>query len=206
MCHALYATMRVLCLANQNIPAMDKLHFYVCQTDANLFKYLKQASADAQLCTNTRILSLISKCDKGIDDDEDNKVLSSDNEEEDSNNSESSVEYKSNGEDIEDKENKEVPTDDEDHDVNFLNETIGASHGQLGQVHYTFIIIFSHVSIFYSPLQIDRSADLLAGPVMDSCGKYTILSSLYFHPFCMYLYFTHLFKLIDLLSFSFHSQ
>ncbi len=188
---------------------MDKLHFYVCQTDANLFKYLKQASADAQLYTDTRILSLISKCDNGIDDDEDNKVLSSNNEEEDSSNSESSVEDKSDGEDIEDKENKEVPTDDEDHDVNFLHETIGASHGQLGQVHYTFIIIFSpllHVSIFYSPLQIDRSADLLAVPVMDSCGKYTILSSLYFHPFCMYLYFTHLYKLIDLLSFLLHSQ
>ncbi len=146
------------------IPAMDKLHFYVCQTYANLFKYLKKASADAQLCTYTRILSLMSTWDKGIDDDEDKEVLSSENNQEDSSNSESSVENKSDGEDIEDKESKEVPTDNEDHDVNFVNETIGACCGQLRQVHYIFINILSpllHVSMFYSPLQIGRSAELL---------------------------------------------
>jgi hypothetical protein len=91
--------MRVLCLANQNNSAMDKLHLYACQTDTNLLKYLKQASADAQLCTYTRIISLISTCDKGIDNNEDNKALSSDNNKEDSSNSESSVEDDSDGED-----------------------------------------------------------------------------------------------------------
>jgi hypothetical protein len=94
--------MRVLCLADQKNPAMDKLHFYACQTDANAMKYLKQASVDAQLCTDTRIISMISTCDKGIDGDEDNEVLSSDNKEEDSSNSESSVENESDGEDSED--------------------------------------------------------------------------------------------------------
>jgi hypothetical protein len=59
---------------------------------------LKQASSDAQLCTDTRIISLMSTRNKGIDDDEDNKVLSSNNKEEDSSNSELSVEDDSDGE------------------------------------------------------------------------------------------------------------
>jgi hypothetical protein len=149
---ALYAPMRVLHLADQKNPAMDKLHFDVCQTVANLLKNLKQASADAQLCTDTRIISPVSICDKGIDDDEDKEVLSSEDEEEDSGNTESSVEDKSDDEDIEDKENKEIPKDNEDHNVaNFVNETIGACPGQLWQVHLTFIVILLpllHVSIF----------------------------------------------------------
>ena len=40
MCQALYAPMRVLRLADQKTPAMDKLYFYVLQTDAMLPKYL----------------------------------------------------------------------------------------------------------------------------------------------------------------------
>jgi hypothetical protein len=48
-----------------------------------------------------------------------------------------------------DKDNKEVLADDQDHNINFVNETI---------------------------------------PVGDSCGKCTILLSLYFHPCCMYLF------------------
>jgi len=33
LCHALNAPMRVLCLADQKTPAMDKLYFYTLQTD-----------------------------------------------------------------------------------------------------------------------------------------------------------------------------
>ncbi len=33
MCRALYAPMQVLCLADQKSPAMDKLNYYVLQTD-----------------------------------------------------------------------------------------------------------------------------------------------------------------------------
>jgi hypothetical protein len=33
MCRALYASMRVLRLADQKTPAMDKLYYYVLQTD-----------------------------------------------------------------------------------------------------------------------------------------------------------------------------
>jgi hypothetical protein len=40
LCHALYAPMRVLCLADQNTPAMDKLYFYMLQTDIMLPKWL----------------------------------------------------------------------------------------------------------------------------------------------------------------------
>jgi len=40
MCRALYAPMRVLRLADQKTPAMDKLYFYVLQADAMLPKYL----------------------------------------------------------------------------------------------------------------------------------------------------------------------
>ena len=43
MCHALYAPMRVLRLADQKTPAMDKLYYYVLQTDRMLPKYLEEA-------------------------------------------------------------------------------------------------------------------------------------------------------------------
>jgi hypothetical protein len=40
MCRALYAPMQVLRLADQKNPAMDKLFYYVSQTDRMLPKYL----------------------------------------------------------------------------------------------------------------------------------------------------------------------
>ena len=43
MCRALYAPMRVLCLSDQKTPAMDKLYYYVLQTDRMLPKYLDDA-------------------------------------------------------------------------------------------------------------------------------------------------------------------
>ena len=43
MCHALYAPMRVLCLADQKLPAMDKLYYYVLQTDRMLAVHCKDA-------------------------------------------------------------------------------------------------------------------------------------------------------------------
>ncbi len=39
--HSLYAPMRILQLADHKIPAMDKLHYYVCQTNQSLVKYVK---------------------------------------------------------------------------------------------------------------------------------------------------------------------
>jgi hypothetical protein len=43
----LYAPMRILPLADQKISAMDKLHYYVCQMDKLLAKYLKIAEVDS---------------------------------------------------------------------------------------------------------------------------------------------------------------
>jgi hypothetical protein len=43
MCHALYAPMRVLCLADQQVPGMEKLYYYVLQTDRMLLRWLPDA-------------------------------------------------------------------------------------------------------------------------------------------------------------------
>jgi hypothetical protein len=43
MCHSLYASMQVLCLADQKLPSMDKLNYYVLQTDRMLAMYCKDA-------------------------------------------------------------------------------------------------------------------------------------------------------------------
>ncbi len=44
MCRALYAPMRVLWLADQKMPAMDKFYYYVIQTDQMLLKYIADAA------------------------------------------------------------------------------------------------------------------------------------------------------------------
>jgi hypothetical protein len=152
MCHALYSPMRELRLVNQKNPAMDKLHFYVCQTDTNLFKYLRQASTNAQLCTNTRILSLMSTCEKGVDiNNDDDKDLSSDNEVDDGASKFSVDSDESELEETDDEDNKEVASgDDGDDMVNFFNETIGAGCGQLRQVQYVFIFLSSSTILYSS--------------------------------------------------------
>ena len=47
LCRSLYAPMRILRLADQKQAAMDKLHYYVLQTDELLPKYLKVAESDS---------------------------------------------------------------------------------------------------------------------------------------------------------------
>ncbi len=47
LCCSLYAPMRILWLDDQKISAMDKLHYYVCQTDKLLAKYVKIAEVDS---------------------------------------------------------------------------------------------------------------------------------------------------------------
>jgi hypothetical protein len=39
--------MRILQLADQHISAMDKLHYYICQTDELLAKYVQIAEVDS---------------------------------------------------------------------------------------------------------------------------------------------------------------
>jgi hypothetical protein len=47
LCCSLYAPMRILRFADQKIPAMDKLHYYVCQTDKLLAKHVRIAEVDS---------------------------------------------------------------------------------------------------------------------------------------------------------------
>jgi hypothetical protein len=47
LCRSLYAPMHILRLAHQKTPAMDKLHYYVCQMDELLAKYVKIAEVDS---------------------------------------------------------------------------------------------------------------------------------------------------------------
>jgi hypothetical protein len=47
LCPSLYAPMCILQLADQKIPAMDKLHYYVCQMDKLLAKYVKISEVDS---------------------------------------------------------------------------------------------------------------------------------------------------------------
>ena len=55
MCHVLYAPMRVLRLADQQMASMDKLYFYVLQTDRILLKLLPDCEKKS-----TELLSVLS--------------------------------------------------------------------------------------------------------------------------------------------------
>ena len=45
MCRALYAPMHLLRLANQKSPAMDKIYFYVLQSEHMIEKWMEDAEA-----------------------------------------------------------------------------------------------------------------------------------------------------------------
>jgi hypothetical protein len=70
MCRALYAPMQVLCLADQKTPAMDKLFFYVLQTDRMLPKYVSGAEECAQgLLTALTLAVMDGEMPAGLSDD-----------------------------------------------------------------------------------------------------------------------------------------
>jgi hypothetical protein len=73
MCRALYAPMRVLRLADQKIPAMDKLFYYVAQTDRMLPKYLGDVEErSASLLLDATINAIdTSTFSAGVSDDDD---------------------------------------------------------------------------------------------------------------------------------------
>ena len=91
MCRALYAPMRVLCLSDQKTPAMDKLYYYVLQTDRMLPKYLDDAeklSKNFLTSDNVFIMdrpstagltSLTNDDNDGEDDDDDDYDIEADN-------------------------------------------------------------------------------------------------------------------------------
>ncbi len=70
MCHAFYAPMQVLRLADQKSPAMDKLNYYVLQTDRMLAMYCKDAEerGDA-LLTPMTIEAMDCSTSAGLSDD-----------------------------------------------------------------------------------------------------------------------------------------
>jgi hypothetical protein len=82
MCRAMYAPMRVLRLADQQVPGMEKLYCYVLKTDRMLLKWLPDAEARISLLrrdgtyntiTNTEVYQfdeVAADCD-GDDEEED---------------------------------------------------------------------------------------------------------------------------------------
>ena len=75
MCRAIYAPMRVLRLADQKVAAMDKLHFFVCQANTTMPRFLKEAEHHSNnLVTPAMTAVLADKTDLAsakVDDDED---------------------------------------------------------------------------------------------------------------------------------------
>jgi hypothetical protein len=70
MCRALYAPMRVLHFADQKLPAMDKLFFYVLQTDRILPKYVSDAENCARgLLTAPTLAVMESEMSAGLRED-----------------------------------------------------------------------------------------------------------------------------------------
>ena len=136
MCRALYAPMRVLRLADQKTPAMDKLHYYVCQTDVNLSKYIERAEKDAKLPRDDRTLTLMNACsmkiDSGDDDEEDSLGdKDDDNDGDGSNDEDEGYDVASSSDTDEDAEDEAAELADA---AAFVSDAIGAGSGQLRQV------------------------------------------------------------------------
>jgi hypothetical protein len=75
MCHVLYAPMRVLRLADQQSPAMDKLYYYIFQTDRMLLKYLPSAEIKARLLFEDSTLNSMMAPNGVHWDDNDDEIL-----------------------------------------------------------------------------------------------------------------------------------
>jgi hypothetical protein len=68
MCRVLYAPMRVLRLADQQTASMDKLYFYVLQTDRMLIKWLPDCEKKStELLRDTSLGQVMTHCDADID-------------------------------------------------------------------------------------------------------------------------------------------
>ena len=94
----------------------------------------------------------MSTCEKGIDNDiDDNKNQSSDDEVDDGASKFFVDSNKSELEHTDNEDNEGVASgEDGDDMVNVVNETIGASCGQLRQVQYAFIFLFSPTILYSS--------------------------------------------------------
>ena len=126
----LYAPMRILRLADQKVAAMDKMHFYVCQTDANMSYYLAKAVTDSRRCTHDETLRLMNACSQDMDDEADNGNDDDidDDDEESLVEDDLDKEMSSNDEESEDDAEDEK---DDDSPAAFTMDAIGAGRGQL---------------------------------------------------------------------------
>jgi hypothetical protein len=116
---------------------MDKLHYYVCQTDANLLKYISKAQNDAKYCKDTRILSLMNVVSKDIVDEVDEGKDSDDSKEVDNNDNGFVAEASTssyNNSDASDGDDDADPDVEENVDISFVNKSIGDGTSQLRQV------------------------------------------------------------------------
>ena len=124
--------MRLLRLADQKVAAMDKMHFYVCQTDAIMSYYLAKAVTDSSSCTHDGMLRLMNACAQDMDDGSGNgnkDDVDNDDEEclvEDDLDKEMSSNDKESEDDAED--------EDDDSTAAFTTDAIGAGCGQLRHV------------------------------------------------------------------------
>ncbi len=84
MCRALYAPMRVLRLADQQVPGMEKLYYYILQTDRMLLRWLPDAEIRVTALHRDGTYNAMTNMDEYVFDEEAADSSSNDDKEEDS--------------------------------------------------------------------------------------------------------------------------
>jgi hypothetical protein len=84
MCCALYAPMRVLHLADQQVPGMEKLYYYVLQIDRMLLRWLPDAEIRVSVLHRDGTYNAMTNMDEYVFDEEATDSSSDDDKEEDS--------------------------------------------------------------------------------------------------------------------------
>jgi hypothetical protein len=84
MCRALYAPMRVLRLADQQVPGMEKLYYYVLQTDQMLLRWLPDAEIRVLALRRDGTYNAMTNTDEYVFDEEAADCSGDDDKEEDS--------------------------------------------------------------------------------------------------------------------------
>jgi hypothetical protein len=84
MCRALYSPMRVLRLADQQVPGMEKLYYYVLQTDRMLLRWLPDAEMRVLVLHRDGTYNAMTNMDEYVFDEEAADSSGNDDEEEDS--------------------------------------------------------------------------------------------------------------------------
>jgi hypothetical protein len=84
MCHALCAPMRVLHFADQQVPGMEKLYYYVLQTDQMILRWLPDAEIRVSALCRDGTYNAMTNTDEYVFDEEAADSSGDDNKEEDS--------------------------------------------------------------------------------------------------------------------------